>query len=268
MNKLRINYKYNMKKNCLNICLLALLALGGCQSERTEFPSQGEYGYLALDCQTSAEVETRAAAAVTAPAVGDLTMTIQGKGDQADYTWTGKVSAFDTNENPLQKGDYTVTATWGDMTQEGPALPCFEGSKDFTILPQKVSEVALTVQICNSMVQVACTEAFKSYFHDARFTLTTAAGNSFEMTPEETALEANQVSEHAVFVAPGTFTLKGTALKQTDKEITFAKELTAAARTCHTVKFDVNAGTATVTITFDDTVIAEEPIDVELNPEA
>lgn len=257
-----------MKKNCLNICLLALLALGGCQSERTEFPSQGEYGYLALDCQTSTEVETRAAAAVTAPTKEQLSLTICGVDVEYEQTWAS-FTEFDSNENRLLQGNYTATAAYGDLSQEGPGKPCYAGSVDFHINPLKVTAAELPVSICNSIVQVVCTEQFKSYFHDASFSLTSAAGNTFEMTPEETALAAGEVSEHAVFIAPGAFTVSGTALKQTGTEITFSKECTAKVKTCHTVKFDVStAGTATVQISLDDTVIAEVPVDVELNPEA
>lgn len=258
-----------MKKNCLNICLLALLALGGCRSERTEYPAQGGFGYLALDCRTSTEVETRAAAAVKAPAAKDLTLTIRGKDVEYEKSWASSTD-FVSAENKLQKGSYTATAAWGDMAQEGLAKPCYAGSVDFHIDPQKVTEATLPVQIANSMVQVVCTEQFKGYFHDAHFTLTSAAGNTFEMTPDEPTLAKDAVSEYAVFIAPGAFSLTGSALKQTGAEFTFPEQSrTAAARTCYTFRYDVStAGTATVTISLDDTVIDELPVDVELNPEA
>ncbi len=257
-----------MKKIISNICLLTLLALGGCQSERTEFPSQGEYGYLALDCQTSSYVETRAAAAVAAPTEAQLSLTIRGVDVDYEKTWASSTE-FVSADNKLQQGSYTASAAWGNPAEEGPAKPSYAGSVDFVITPLTVTNATLKVQICNSIVQVVCTEQFKSYFHDAHFSLTSAANNTFEMTPEPDALTAGQVSEHAVFIAPGTFTVSGSALKQTGTEITFNKECTAAARTCHTVKFDLStAGTATVTISLDDTVIDEVPVDVELNPEA
>ncbi len=249
-----------MKKNCLNIGLLALLALGGCQSERTEFPAGEGQGTVSVQCEVSDEVLSRAAVAITVPGKSDFSLSIRGVDVTYEQNWT-KFTDFVSADNRLAAGNYTASVAWGDPTQEGINKPAYAGSTDFRIKPQEVTKAFITARMVNAQILVTCTEAFKNYFHDETFTLATAAGHTFDFTA---------ASEDAVFIAPGTYTLSGRALKQTGTEVTFAEQRgTAEARTRYTYRFDLStAGSAKVTVSLDDTVVDEIDIPAELNPES
>lgn len=249
-----------MKKTCLNLILPALLVLGGCSSEHTEFPAGEGFGYVALDCGASDETIVRAAVPVTVPEKSDFSLTILGTDVDYEQSWE-KFSDFVSADNRLAAGNYTASVAWGDPTQEGVNKPCYAGSQAFLIQAQQVTSTTVTAYLANAQVLVTFTEAFTDYFHDELFTLTSAAGNTFDFTA---------ASEDAVFIAPGLFTLTGEALTQTGTEIVFPEQSrNAEARYRYTYKFDIStAGKATVTISLDDTLVEELPIDTELNPES
>ena len=63
--------------------------------------------------------------------------------------------------------------------------------------------------VANSQVVIRATEQFLAYFHDARFTVTTASGNEFAFTP------GSDPADEPVFVKGGTrLTVTGTARRQ------------------------------------------------------
>lgn len=249
-----------MKKNYPIICLLALLALGGCRSEQTEFPAGSGFGYVSIDCEASDEVISRAAIPVTVPDKSDFSLSIEGVDVDYAQSWE-QFSDFVSADNSLQAGSYTASVAWGDPAQEGIDKPAYAGSTDFLIEAQQVTAAQITARLVNAQVLVACTERFRNYFHDEAFTLVTAAGNTFAFTA---------ASEDAVFIAPGAYTLDGKALKQTGTEVVFATQSgTAEARTRYTYTFDIStAGSARVTVSLDDTVVEEIDLNTELNPES
>ncbi|WP_348716088.1 DUF4493 domain-containing protein [uncultured Alistipes sp.] len=247
-----------MKRVCLS--LMAMLVLGGCSSESTEFSVDGGFGYVALDCGASDETIARAAVAITVPEKGDFSLTIRGVDVDYERSWT-KFSDFVSADTRLVAGNYTASVAWGDGTQEGVNKPCYAGSQAFRIEAQRVTPATVTAYLGNAQVLVTFTRAFTDYFHDELFTLTSAAGHAFEFTA---------ASEDAVFIAPGRFTLTGRALTQNGAEFAFPEQSrNAEARYRYTYKFDLSTvGKATVTISLDDTVIEEVVIDTELNPES
>ncbi len=247
-----------MKRSILTICALALVALTGCRSDRAELPVGEGYGYVNFACATSQNAETRAELDVTKPDQSEFSLHITG--DDYDQSWE-KLGDYNAAENRMVVGDYTADVAWGDMTQEGVNMPCYAGTADFTIIPQKTIQVTIPAYFTNSMVMVKFTEQFLSYFHDELVTLTSAAGNEFEF---------DSTSTDPVFIAPGKFTLNGTALKQTGTEFVIPEQSqTAEARTLHTITFDLStAGTAQVTIKLDETLLAGITVDTELNPDS
>lgn len=248
-----------MKKFLLGIGLLAAIGFTGCSSEQQEArPTEG-YGYLALTC-TASEVElTRSEADFTVPETSEFKLTIAG----TDYnqTWD-PMSEFVSSENRLAAGNYTASVAWGDPTAEGENLPAYEGSATFTIEPQKVTETEVKASLTKGLVKVGFTEQFLAYFHDEQITLKSAAGNEFSFDSTTT--------DKAVFVLPGDFTLSGKALKQTGEEFSFATQtLKAKANTLTPYTFDLTtAGSATVVIKIDETIVEEFAISTELNPES
>ena len=77
------------------------------------------------------------------------------------------------------------------------------------MLPRRTVNADLTATVANSQVVIRATEQFLAYFHDARFTVTTASGNEFAFTP------GSDPADEPVFVKGGTrLTVTGTARRQ------------------------------------------------------
>lgn len=113
------------------------------------------------------------------------------------------------------------------------------------------------------------TTQFLAYFHDARFTVTTASGNEFAFTP------GSDPADEPVFVKGGTrLTVTGTARRQSPTgtgegpEVTFSAQTLDATtpRTCHIITYDAkNAGSATLTITLGEDYTDTRTLDCEVN---
>lgn len=248
-----------MRKFLLGIALLASTALVGCSSEPQEFSAPKGYGYLSLACTASDVVVTRAEANFTVPETSEFKLTIMG----TDYnqSWD-PMSGFVSNDNRLAAGSYTASVEWGNPTTEGEDVPAYTGSTPFVIESQKVTNASIAAKLTKGLIKVTFTEQFLSYFHDEQVTLKTAAGNEFTFDSTTT--------DKAVFVLPGTYTLSGKALKQTGEEFEFVtKSYTAVANHLTPYTFDLqSAGSATIVIKTEDTVVEELPIVTELNPES
>ncbi len=235
-----------------------MLFMVSCQKEESRLAVEEGYGLLELGAEASTEVLTRAEVDFTVPEVSEFSLAIQGA--EYDQKWE-HFSDFVSADNKLQAGEYTASIAWGDPSLEGENSPAYVGSTPFTIHSQQVTQASIVAKLANAQVRVAFTEQFKSYFHDAKITLKTAAGGEFTFTPE---------SLPTIFVAPAEFSLSGTAFKQNGTQVSFPERSTEAkAQYRYTYTYDMStAGTATVTIRLDDTVVEQIIIEEELNPEA
>ena len=249
------------------IASLFALALSACSEEATNGEQRGE-GRVTIDCVATTTVDdTRANVSCTTPAVEDFTLKIEGVG----HTYTKEyatIAAFNDGDNYLRNGSYKATVVAGNVAQEGYDKAAFMGSADFAVKSRENTEVEITAKIANALVKVEVTEAFETYFVGGyELQLTTAAGNKFDVTAQT----------DPIFVAPTSFTVTGTAVKQANQSgaegtvVTLPKyEMKeAAAQTLYTVKLDVeNAGSATLTITLNDTLVESIDIEQELNDNA
>lgn len=246
-------------KKYLTTLALAALAFSACSTDADPAPSG--YGYVELACDTSTEVITRTAPAFTVPTADEFVLTIT-KGADFMQSWPS-FADFVPSENLFKTGTYTAIVTWGNVAQEGVDKPYYAGATEFTIEADKTVRKEIVARLGNAQVTVVCTERFRNYFHDAAFTLRTAAGGEFAFTATD---------EQTVFVRPdASFTLAGSAFKQNGQPIELGEQriASAAPQTLYTYIYDVSgAGSATVTVSLDDTVVEEIEIDTELNPNA
>lgn len=249
------------------IASLFALTLSACSKESVKGDEKGE-GRVTISCVTTTEVDdTRANVSCTTPAAGDFSLRIEGVGHTytADYA---TIAEFNEGDNYLPNGTFKATVTAGNIAEEGYDKATFAGSAEFTVAPRENAEVDVTATIANALVKVETTEAFETYFEGGHtLKLTTAAGNEFDVTEQTEPL----------FIAPGAFTVSGTAVKQPNQSgaegATVAlpeyKNTEAKAQTLYTVKLDVeNAGSAQLTITLNDTLVESIDIDQELNDNA
>lgn len=258
-----------MKKHLIYLMTSAALLAVGCSTEnKTEGAG---YGSLEIVCTTDPSIdsalspaETPGTAEVPEPSTFSLTVT----GEAGTQTWD-TLAAFEQSESVFRMGSYTVVIAHGDPEAEGVGKPYYAAGKAVEIRPRQTENVELTATIANSQVVVRATEQFLAYFHDAKFTVTTASGNAFDFTPGTTP------AAEPVFVKAATkLTITGSARRQSPTgtgegpEVTFGEQTldATAPRTCHVLTFDAkNAGSATLEITLGDSYTETLPLDWEVN---
>lgn len=251
-------------KKFFAIASLFALTLSACAEKEQEGEQQGK-GRVDISLETSSEVaDTRAEISCTTPELADFALTIEGGRDyKAEYA-----SIAEFEDNYLYYGTYKASVKAGDVAEEGFGKVAFVGSKEFEVTPRANTNVTVTATIANAVVKVETTENFKKYFEGGyALTLTTAAGNEFNVTAQEELL----------FIAPAEFAVSGTATKQSAQSgkegvtVTLPefKQAEVAAQILYTVKMDVEtAGSATLTITLNETLVESIDIDQELNDNA
>ena len=249
------------------IASLFAVMLSACSKESAKGDEKGE-GQVSISCVTITEVDdTRANVSCTTPAAEDFSLKIDG----VSHTYTAAyatIAEFNDGNNYLHSGKFNATVIAGNIAEEGYDKATFVGSAEFYVEARKNTDVEVTATIANALVKVEVTENFKKYFEGGHtLKLTTAAGNEFDVTEQTEPL----------FIAPESFTVSGTAVKQPNQSgaegatITLPeyKNTEAKAQTLYTVKLDVeNAGSAQLTITLNDTLVESIAINQELNDNA
>lgn len=250
-------------------------------------------GVLALnaDCQPEIAAVTRAEKVllpegITIPDPYDLRLRIVSTtaGTSVDKVWP-HCRDYNPRRDFLPEADYRITifstAQWVgienvDNIPEGEDKPYFEGVANVRVVARQQTPVTVAAKLANTIVRIAFTKRFQNYFpNGARFTLTTAAGNKFEV---RYTAEDHTVAETFWYIRPKRFSISGLAVKQTpsstaDPEtVRFAETVNEApaAQTLYTYTFDVSGvgDTDQVIITLNETPIDTESIDTELNDDA
>jgi opacity protein-like surface antigen len=250
-------------KKFFAIASLLALTLSACSDDVAQSEQKGE-GRVTIGCVAATNVvETRANVGCTTPTAEDFALKIEGVGHTytADYA---TIAEFNEGDNYLHLGSYKATVVAGDIAEEGYDKATFVGSANFSVEARKNTEVEITATIANTLVKVEVTDGFKTYFAGGHaLKLTTAAGNEFDVTEQTEQAEP-------IFIAPASFTISGTAVKQPNQSGKEGATITLpeykmekpAAQTFYTVKFDVkDAGSATLEITLNEKL--EESIDIE-----
>lgn len=225
------------KRTTIIVTVAALLAVCSCQKEE-----QGGSLAIALTQGDVAEVVTKGKVSDYASLPDNSAFTLSVSGGK-NFSWSGMFDEWD-NGTKLKAGTYKASVSYGDPVQEGPSKPYFAGEAEFTIFGGETTEVNIPVSLGNCIVKIKCTDAFNSYFTSSAFAVTTGAGNVFPYNGE------------AIFIDAYKFTVSGTVTTQNGSSYSLVeKSWNVDAATCYTVKYDVsNAGSITVTVTFDDTV--------------
>jgi hypothetical protein len=252
-------------KKFFTIASLLALTLSACSKEAAKSEQEGK-GQVTISCVAETTVaDTRANISCTTPAAEDFALAIEGGGHTYSEEYAS-IAEFNA-DNYLHLGNYKATVVAGDIAEEGFNKPTFVGSEEFVVEARKDVNVEITASIANAIVKIETTENFERYFEGGHtLTLTTAAGNEFPITAQSDLL----------FIAPANFTISGTATKQaaqSGKEgavVELAYDATeVAAQTLYTVKFDVEkAGSATLNITLNETLVESIDIEQELNDNA
>lgn len=162
--------------------------------------------------------------------------------------WGGQIAA----------GNYTVTATCGDSSDEGFDKPCFAGNASFTVKGGESVNVPVSTELSNCVVRMQTSENFANYYEDWTFTVESGSGTQIPFPKGET---------RGAFIEAYKFTVNGQITTQTGSVRTFSKEYQPLSpATCYTLLFDTTpVGGESITITFNDTVETVTLEDIELN---
>ena len=223
--------------------------------------------FIALSADTSIDTASAEASGMPeAPAAGAFSLTVTG--ETGTQKWD-TLTEFEQSETVFRMGSYTVAIAHGNPDAEGAGKPYYYAEQKIEVLPRRTVNADLTATVANSQVVIRATEQFLAYFHDARFTVTTASGNEFAFTP------GSDPADEPVFVKGGTrLTVTGTARRQSPTgtgegpEVTFSAQTLDATtpRTCHIITYDAkNAGSATLTITLGEDYTDTRTLDCEVN---
>lgn len=240
-----------MKIRKLTLCALAAALLASCAKQEG-----GVHFSVAQDLSLLELTRSQVSDYTDLPSGGDFEIVLSKS--SGDEIYSGPLSLYDESTS-LKAGNYSVKATYGNVSSEGFDKPCFEGEKNFSITGGGSTAVSIPVTLSNAIIKVSCTDLFKTYYPKYSFTVTTGGGTKIEFGQDET---------RAAFVDAYTISVAGTLTNQGGKTQTFSKDYKSylSPKTCYTLKFDVsNVGGGKITVKFDDTVDDVQLSDVELN---
>ena len=249
-----------MKKNLLYGLMSTALVLSvatACSDDKDQPGSQSGTLDLTVDLDVNAlnaSEGERSRATADEITVDDLALTLTPKSGGQSRTWAS-INDFDKTEQ-FPVGDYTLAVSYGDPDVEGFDRPYYYGSTDFRIREDQTTPVAVTAALANAMVKVEASDAFKSYFTEAAFTIQSNNGAVIDYPLEETEsayFKAGEVNVIANVTKPNG--VSGSLTVATFE---------AQPRYSYTVKADINggAGDATLVISYND---ATESVVVEID---
>ena len=228
--------------------LTMLFALSSCTQE--SYTGEGDSGSFQLSLATRYEVIAgdpnlqQDAAEQTETDVNLFSVAIS-KGEETLYSWNTYREMQEAGAPELRPSTYTVKAWHGDINQEGFDAPCYAGSSELVIRKGETTPVAVTCYLSNAKLQVAYTENFKKYFETYSAQVASSLGNTVEYVQDETRF---------AYFKPGTLTVKAKVRKagQASESVYEVKTIQAEAQHAYVLTLDVDAGSATMTVTFSE----------------
>ena len=246
--------------------VLLLLAAFGCSKVDEKGMNTGFVSFSVSSDNALTEMTKSSVSDYTSvmPAYQDFILTVRDA-DSA-VAWSGKVSEL-TGTLQLTSGNYTVTASYGDVTEEGFDKPCFIGSASFSVEGDKTVEVEVPVRLANSVVKFTCTESFRNYFRSCSVSLKGSSDNTFSFaygSGSDDFGTSNQT--RGVFVENWQVEVTG-VFSTGSKNYNFSRKYTnLEAATVYSINFNItNTGGAVVEISFAEDLETIELEDIELN---
>lgn len=237
--------------------LAALSAsLTSCSDESPWTGSDSEGG-INLNFSSDARVmrQTRADDGVSpvVPDGSEFAVSLAKSDGSYSKNWSS-VDAFN-REKSFPIGDYTISASYGDVEREGFELPCFKGSSDAVhVSPGAVTDVNVVATLANAMVSVRYTDKFAENFPSYSAAVQTEGHDYIVMT---------QTESRPAYICPSEVVNLNLTLTNQAGEKTTIQPATfkAVARHHYVITVDVTGNTTTgdlaLDVIFDDDVVAE-----------
>lgn len=235
------------------LSVFVLLLAFSCEKNRTEERGQVTFD-LAGNWEITEVTKSNVSDYVTLPSSADFSLTIVD--ETSAQVWTGKISDWDETTE-LLAGNYTVTAAYGDVTEEGFDKPCFTGSQTFTVVGGESVAVSVPVSLGNTIIKITTSQYFDKYYTDYTIKLTRDGSEIVTFVKGET---------RAAFIDGYKLTIQGSLVSESGTK-TFSEDYSGLeAATAYTYSMDVaNVGGSTISISFNDAVEDVELADCELN---
>lgn len=242
-----------MKHLKMIMSVLVLLTIFSCTKKQVE--EKGNISFSLISNVDIAEVtKANVSDLTTLPSSDDFTITIADV--SSAQIWSGKVSEWDPSTR-ITAGDYTVTAVYSSVEEEGFDKPYFYGTQTFTVTGGQTSAVSVPVSLGNTAILVTCTKNFKDYFKDYSFKLMRDGSEIVTFVKGE---------DRAAFIDAYKFNMVGTFQSETGTLGYEGSYSSLDEATLYTFVFDVdNTGGARLTVRFNHDVETVNLEDYELN---
>ena len=244
----------NFSKGLLFLAAVSSVGLVSCSDESPWSGSDSEGG-INLNFSSDARVvrQTRADDNVS-PVVPDgnqFAVNLSKSDGSYSKDWNS-IEAFN-RETSFPIGDYTLTASYGDIDAEGFSNPYYKGQTDVHVSPGAVTDATVVATLANAMVSIRYTDEFKSNF---------AAYSSSIQTEGHSWVVFAQDEDRPAYVAPSEVKLDLQLTNDAGKVVNIQPaSFTALARHHYVVTIGVSPDSATgdvvLDIQFDDDVVAE-----------
>ena len=252
-----------MLKSTKGFILCAAAAVAGLSSCSDESPWTGSdsEGGIRLEFTADGRVmrQTRGDDNVSpvVPEADSFTVTLRNGDGSYNKTWNG-IEAFN-REGSFPIGDYSLSASFGDLSKEGFNNPYFYGSADVHVTPSSETEAKITATLANSMVSVRYTDAFIENFPKYSASVQ-SEGHEWVMFAQD--------EDRPAYIAPGNEVKLNLTLTDTEgREVTVQPaSFEAKARHHYIVTIDVNGqnGNLALNVVFEENVV-NQTIEVSLD---
>lgn len=238
---------------------LMVVVLASCSRDENT-PSANE-GYIDIQLTASGEMQEVASRAEESgvPEAGDFSLTIKNADGETIGSWE-RFSEYDAS-TVVPVGEYTVSASYGDATAEGFDGLSYAGSSSANVTEGETTEVSVQCTINKARVSIAYTDAFKQYFSAYSASVTSSHSNKVSFAADET---------RAAYFVPGNLDVYLDVTRPGVSEKTTLKVKTLAAEVKHEYRLtmDVDAGTSTLKITFNDDPENTQNVEFDVSDEA
>lgn len=238
---------------------LMVVVLASCSRDENT-PSANE-GYIDIQLTASGEMQEVASRAEESgvPEAGDFSLTIKNADGETIGSWE-RFSEYDAS-TVVPVGEYTVSASYGDATAEGFDGLSYAGSSSANVTEGETTEVSVQCTINKARVSIAYTDAFKQYFSAYSASVTSSHSNKVSFAADET---------RAAYFVPGNLDVYLDVTRPGASEKTTLKVKTLAAEVKHEYRLtmDVDAGTSTLKITFNDDPENTQNVEFDVSDEA
>lgn len=247
--------------NRLKFLVFTLMVVVFASCSRDENTPSANEGYIDIQLTASSEMQEVASRAEESgvPEAGDFSLTIKNADGETIGSWE-KFSEYDAS-TVVPVGEYTVSASYGDATAEGFDGLSYAGSSSANVTEGETTEVSVQCTINKARVSIAYTDAFKQYFSAYSASITSSHSNNVSFAADET---------RAAYFVPGNLDVYLDVTRPGASEKTTLKVKTLAAEVKHEYRLtmDVDAGTSTLKITFNDDPENTQNVEFDISDEA